>query len=127
MWFSRKYLINPQHPLLQWNLSGIIVEQSTEKSNLAAKGLGRPRDEKFCGCVFEKRFNSILYKDCSVSRMRISFLAFLLCHWSIFFGCTHLIADYWNIFQDHCLLQEQLSHWRLSECHTLFEEARRFL
>jgi hypothetical protein len=62
MLFSRKVLIHPQHPPLQWNLSGIIVEQSTEKSNLAAKGSGyRPRDEKFCGCFFEKHFNSIFY------------------------------------------------------------------
>jgi hypothetical protein len=55
MWFSRKVLIHPQHPPVKWNLSGIIVEQSTENSNLAAKkGLGRPGDEKICSCIDKK-------------------------------------------------------------------------
>jgi hypothetical protein len=59
MWFSRKVYIHPQHLPVQWNLRVISIEQSTEKSKLAAIGLSRPRHEKFCGCFFES-FNSML-------------------------------------------------------------------
>jgi hypothetical protein len=38
MWFSRKVLIHPQHPPVQWNLRGISVEQSTKSLNWLLKG-----------------------------------------------------------------------------------------
>jgi hypothetical protein len=47
-------------------------------------------------------------QDCSESRIRISVLALLLCHWRIFFS-VHVIAGFWNHFQDHSRLSEKES------------------
>jgi hypothetical protein len=57
-------------------------------------------------------------KDCSVSRIRISVVSFLCCHWSLF-STVHVIA---GNFQNHRQLSEQLFKSQLPQSQNYLPE-----